>query len=406
MVEIFPTSGAVFTVGQVALYLKEYLDANPALSDLTVSGEVSNHRHASSGHHYFTLRDSESALRCVMFRPGRGGQFLNDGAQVFAHGRVSMYPARGDLQFYVDSIRPDGLGALQQAFEELKARLAAEGLFDEGRKRPLPQFPAKIAVITSPEAAALQDILNILGRRYPLGEVVLIPTLVQGAEAAGRIAKAFSALARMSDIDVAIVARGGGSLEDLWPFNEEVVARAIFACGVPVISAVGHETDFTIADFVADLRAPTPSAAAELVAPDVRDLRLDLRETAEGMSRSMSRMLRDLRMSLELAADRLSSRAPDMGSERRRVDEMLARARFATERLVESKRAGLKTLQAQVSALGPEQILNRGYAIVRLAGGTVLVDAGEARVGDGLEVMLAKGRLEAETTRVELDRGS
>jgi exodeoxyribonuclease VII large subunit len=317
-----------------------------------------------------------------------------------------MYPARGDLQFYVDSIRPDGLGALQQAFEELKAKLAAEGLFDEGRKRPLPQFPAKIAVITSPEAAALQDILNILGRRYPLGEVVLIPTLVQGAEAAGRIAKAFSALARMSDIDVAIVARGGGSLEDLWPFNEEVVARAIFACGVPVISAVGHETDFTIADFVADLRAPTPSAAAELVAPDVRDLRLDLRETAEGMSRSMSRMLRDLRTSVELASDRLSSRAPDLRSERRRVDEILARARFATERLVESKRAGLKTLQAQVSALGPEQILNRGYAIVRLAGGTVLVDAGEARVGDGLEVMLAKGRLEAETTRVELDRGS
>ena len=261
-----------YTVSAVAEYLKASLESDPRLADLMVVGEVSGYRNPSSGHHYFALRDEQSVLRCVMFRGGRGGQFLSDGSQVICHGRISIYTARGDLQYYVDQVEPDGVGALQKAFEEMRKRLESEGLFESGRKRQLPAMPARIAVITSPTGAVIQDILNVLTRRYPLAEVILIPTAVQGEKAAPEIVRAFQALNALDDIDVAIVARGGGSLEDLWSFNEETVARAIFASNVPVISAIGHETDTTIADLVADVCAPTPSAAAEIVAPATADL--------------------------------------------------------------------------------------------------------------------------------------
>lgn len=245
-----------YTVSAVAEYLKASLESDPRLADLMVVGEVSGYRNPSSGHHYFALRDEQSVLRCVMFRGGRGGQFLSDGSQVICHGRISIYTARGDLQYYVDQVEPDGVGALQKAFEEMRKRLESEGLFESGRKRQLPAMPARIAVITSPTGAVIQDILNVLTRRYPLAEVILIPTAVQGEKAAPEIVRAFQALNALDDIDVAIVARGGGSLEDLWSFNEETVARAIFASNVPVISAIGHETDTTIADLVADVCAP------------------------------------------------------------------------------------------------------------------------------------------------------
>jgi exodeoxyribonuclease VII large subunit len=405
----------VFTVTQANAYLKEALDSDPVLADMTVSGEVSGYRKPASGHHYFALRDPAATLKCVMFAPGRGGGALADGAQVIARGRISVYPARGELQLYVSSVRPAGLGALQAAFEELKRRLEAEGLFDAGRKRPLPAFPQKIGVITSPSGAVLQDILNVLRRRYPLCEVVLVPTPVQGETAAAGIVSAFAAANEAPDLDVVILARGGGSLENLWPFNEEAVARAIFACRVPVISAIGHETDFTIADFVADVRAPTPSAAAELVVPDSADLARQVRAGIQSMYGALASRLREARMTLELARDRLTGGAPELELPRREIEGLLVRARGAAMRVVDGRRgpladvAGrltrvmpfggpaveLHLLKVKLEALGPAQILQRGYAIVKLKGGPVVVESGQVTAGDSLEIRLARGSVEA-----------
>ena len=390
-----------YTVSAVTDYLKAALESDPRLADLTVVGEVSGYRNPSSGHHYFALRDEQSVLRSVMFRSGRGGQFLADGTQVICHGRISMYTARGDLQYYVDQVEPDGVGALQQAYEEMRKRLEAEGLFELDRKRPLPELPAKIAVITSPTGAVIQDILNVLTRRYPLAEIILIPTSVQGEKAAPEIVQAFQALNTLDDIDVAIVARGGGSLEDLWSFNEEIVARAIFASNVPVISAVGHETDTTIADYVADRRAPTPSAAAEIVAPDVRDLGGYIAGYAARIDDLISRTVRDSRSQFEMAVDRMNLRIPDTAQPRQRIDDLLTRARLAGQRMVESSRQRLQTVEASLNALGPEKILGRGYTIARLADGSAATSASQFSAGDKLGVTFADGSVE--TTVDEVD---
>jgi exodeoxyribonuclease VII large subunit len=338
-----------------------------------------------------------------MFRSGRGGQFLADGSQVICHGRISIYTARGDLQYYVDQVEPDGVGALQQAYEEMRKRLQAEGLFEQGRKRALPELPARIAVITSPTGAVIQDILNVLTRRYPLAEIILIPTSVQGEKAAPEIVQAFRALNAMDDVDVAIVARGGGSLEDLWAFNEEIVARAIFASNVPVISAIGHETDTTIADFVADKRAPTPSAAAEIVAPDIRDLAGYVTGYAARIDEIIGRSIRDNRSQFEMAVDRMNLRVPDTDAPRLRIDDLLTSARLAGQRLVESSKQQLATVEASLNALGPAKILGRGYTITRLADGSAATSAGQFEVGDKLGVTFADGVVE--TTVDEVAQG-
>ncbi len=393
-------SETVFTVSQANAYLKEALDADPVLSDITVSGEVSGYRKPGSGHHYFSLRDATSSMRCVMFAPGRGANYISDGAQVQAHGRISIYPARGELQLYVSSVRPVGLGALQAAFEELKRRLEAEGLFDPARKRPLPRFPKRIAVITSPTGAVIQDIINILGRRYPLAEVAVVATPVQGEAAVAGIVTAFANVNASLDLDVVILARGGGSLEDLWPFNDEAVARAIFAARIPVVSAVGHETDFTIADFVADVRAPTPSAAAELVAPDRSELARDVTTMARDLTDALNSQVREARMGLEQAVDRLTGRAPELAEPRRDIERLLRSATLAASRVLDSRKAKLATLEATLAALGPTQILQRGYAVVRLKDGPVLASSAQAGPGDALTIMLARGVIEAETKAV------
>lgn len=401
--EVSPARQTAYTVSAVAEYLKASLESDPRLADLAVVGEVSGYRNPSSGHHYFALRDEQSVLRCVMFRSGRGGQFLTDGSQVICHGRISLYTARGDLQFYVDQVEPDGVGALQKAFEEMRRRLEAEGLFEPGRKRPLPYLPARIAVITSPTGAVIQDILNVLTRRYPLAEVVLIPTSVQGEKAAHEIVQAFRALNSLDDIDVAIVARGGGSLEDLWSFNEEIVARAIFASNVPVISAIGHETDTTIADLVADVRAPTPSAAAEIVAPALADLAGDVAGFAARIDEIIGRSVRDNRSQFELAVDRINLRVPDTSLPRLRIDDLLTRARLAGQRLVESSKLRLAAVEASLSALGPAKILGRGYTISRLADGSVAISASQFAAGDRMAVTFADGSVDAtvDNTTVE-----
>ncbi|HAG55285.1 MAG TPA: exodeoxyribonuclease VII large subunit [Dehalococcoidia bacterium] len=392
-----------YTVSAVAEYLKASLESDPRLADLMVVGEVSGYRNPSSGHHYFALRDEQSVLRCVMFRGGRGGQFLSDGSQVICHGRISIYTARGDLQYYVDQVEPDGVGALQKAFEEMRKRLESEGLFESGRKRQLPAMPARIAVITSPTGAVIQDILNVLTRRYPLAEVILIPTAVQGEKAAPEIVRAFQALNTLDDIDVAIVARGGGSLEDLWSFNEETVARAIFASNVPVISAIGHETDTTIADLVADVCAPTPSAAAEIVAPATADLAGEVAGYAARIDEIVGRRVADNRSHFELAVDRMNLRVPDTALPRQRIDDLLVRARLAGQRLVESSKLRLATVEASLSALGPKKILGRGYTITRLADGKAATSVLQFETGDRMAVTFADGSVDATVDRSSPD---
>jgi exodeoxyribonuclease VII large subunit len=392
-----------YTVSAVAEYLKASLESDPRLADLMVVGEVSGYRNPSSGHHYFALRDEQSVLRCVMFRGGRGGQFLSDGSQVICHGRISIYTARGDLQYYVDQVEPDGVGALQKAFEEMRKRLESEGLFESGRKRQLPAMPARIAVITSPTGAVIQDILNVLTRRYPLAEVILIPTAVQGEKAAPEIVRAFQALNALDDIDVAIVARGGGSLEDLWSFNEETVARAIFASNVPVISAIGHETDTTIADLVADVCAPTPSAAAEIVAPATAVLAGEVAGYAARIDEIVGRRVADSRSHFELAVDRMNLRVPDTALPRQRIDDLLVRARLAGQRLVESSKLRLAAVEASLSALGPKKILGRGYTITRLADGKAATSALQFETGDRMAVTFADGSVDATVDRSSPD---
>ena len=392
-----------YTVSAVAEYLKASLESDPRLADLMVVGEVSGYRNPSSGHHYFALRDEQSVLRCVMFRGGRGGQFLSDGSQVICHGRISIYTARGDLQYYVDQVEPDGVGALQKAFEEMRKRLESEGLFKSGRKRQLPAMPARIAVITSPPGAVIQDILNVLTRRYPLAEVILIPTAVQGEKAAPEIVRAFQALNTLDDIDVAIVARGGGSLEDLWSFNEETVARTIFASNVPVISAIGHETDTTIADLVADVCAPTPSAAAEIVAPATADLAGEVAGYTARIDEIVGRRFADSRSHFELAVDRMNLRVPGTTLPRQRIDDLLVRARLAGQRLVESSKLRLATVEASLSALGPKKILGRGYTITRLADGKAATSALQFETGDRMAVTFADGLVDATVDRSSPD---
>src|SRR5438270_3133322 len=276
---LFFDTSSIFSVTQVSRYLKELLASDDILQDVQVKGEVSGCRTYSSGHCYFTLKDAEAQLPCVFFRNARlrsDAPALRDGMAIAASGRISFYERDGKLQLYVESVETIGDGALFLRFEQLKARLAAEGLFDENRKRPLPEQPAVIGIVTSPQAAALRDMLHVLQARYPLAEVLLAPTLVQGSEAPASIAAALDLLNEHGEAEVIILGRGGGSIEELWAFNEEIVARAIARSRIPVISGVGHETDFTIADFVADYRASTPTAAASKAVPDITERQIDI----------------------------------------------------------------------------------------------------------------------------------
>jgi len=399
------TTQTAYTVSQVATYLKDLLEADPSLSDLWVRGEVSNHVRAGSGHHYFTLRDAEGAMRCVQFRPARGAEFLQDGAEVLAHGRVSIYTVRGDLQFYVNTVKPEGIGALQQAFDALRQQLDSEGLFGVARKRELPPFPKRIGVVTSPTGAVIQDITNVLQRRYPLAELVLAATAVQGPTAAPGIVDAIGALNLEPGIDVIIVARGGGSLEDLWAFNEEIVARAIFGSEIPVVSGVGHETDVTIADLVADVRAPTPSAAAEIVVPDQRELATAVARFANRLLDRASRQTTDHRMRLEQAVDRLAFLAPETRHSKQRVDELLRSAGQALGQSLTIHRERLRSLELQLSALDPAAILSRGYAVVRGEDGSIVSSVRDLAPGGSFELALMDGEVSAEVIEVRPRRG-
>jgi exodeoxyribonuclease VII large subunit len=380
----------VYSVSEVTTYLRELLETNPHLADLWVSGEVSNLTRSPAGHLYFTLKDENAQLRCVFFRRPNMGAPLDQGMQVVAHGRVSLYEVRGDLQFYVDFVQPEGVGVLHAQFERLKAQLEEEGLFDEARKRPLPRFPRRIGVVTSPVGAVFHDICNVLGRRWPLAEVVLAPSAVQGPEAASGVVSALAALNDEGAIDVIIVARGGGSLEELWAFNEESVARAIYASRVPVVSAIGHETDYTIADFVADLRAPTPSAAAELVAPDRLEVTVRLSVLAASLLTSCRGEVESRRTVVSQAVGRMERLTPDLARERQRLDDLSRQANASLEALLRRWRERLSGFAGQLRSLDPNATLARGYALVQ-RDGHVVSSVAEVTGGERLSVRVKDG---------------
>ena len=389
----------VYPVHQVTRYLRELIEANRHLSDIWVSGDVINLTRASSGHVYFTLGDGGGALRCVLFRNRNLQQQhqLAEGTSVVVYGSLSVYEQRGELSLIVEFVQPEGVGALAAEFERLRASLEAEGLLAAERKRPLPAFPQRVGIVTSPTGAVLHDVIDVLGRRWPLARLVLAPARVQGEGAAALIADALRRLGEERP-DVIILARGGGAAEDLWPFNEERVSRAIYASPVPVISAIGHETDTTLADLVADVRAPTPSAAAELAAPDRAEVVQRLGMLARRADTALTRRLTAAR---DRAAGRtmaLDTALPDLAAALRRIEERTGAARRALE--VSLARTGERTaaVTGRLATLSPLATLDRGYAVVTREDGSVVSSAATLQPGDAVQLRLRDGSRAARVT--------
>ena len=391
-------SSRILTVGQLTQYLKELFTADPQLSRLRVSGEISNFKRHTSGHLYFTLKDALASLRCVMFRSQ--STRLNfrpaDGMQVVAAGRVSVYERDGQYQLYVESLAPEGVGSLYAAFAELKQRLQAEGLFAAEHKKKLPRFPRRLGLVTSLTGAVVRDFLTTVGRRYPQAEVLIVPVLVQGPEAPGQIVAGIQLLNRTPGIDAIVLARGGGAIEELWAFNEESVARAIHASDLPVVSAVGHKTDFTIADFVADVRAATPTAAAELAVPDQREIQAFLLSARQRMAAALQRNLEQDRRYLErLASGAALTRPLDrLEQQKQSLDNVQTRLESRIYFLLQKFRSSLEAIEAKLTALNPNQVLERGYALCLDRTGQVVRDAAGLAPGDSLEILLQRGRAE------------
>ena len=384
------------TVGQLTTKIKEVFEFDPFLQDAWVLGEVSNVSRPRSGHIYFTIKDETASLNCVMWKNMalHLGNLLQTGSAIVAHGRISVYEPRGMYQLYVDDVLAIGTGQLYQEFEILKERLQAQGLFDAERKRHLPAFPRRIGVVTSATGAAFKDILNVLGRRYPIAEVILSPTLVQGTEAPPQIVRAINTLNTLPDIDVIIVARGGGSLEELWAFNDEAVAQAISASRIPIVSGIGHETDYTIADFVADVRAPTPSAAAEMVAPDVEELRTEIATWQWRLVQIIEQKLETLRQHLRHRQQILDLHSPQahIDTQKQHIDLLMQHTITTITQKIALQKSHTQGLSAQLEALNPQATLERGYAIVLdRESGQVIHQVGQASAGQALTVRVSDG---------------
>ena len=394
--DAFAAGMSAITVSQLNRKAKSMLEQG--LGRVWVEGEISNIARPASGHVYFTLKDNSAQVRAAFFRQRQRGPTLNfkDGDQILAHGRVSLYEARGDYQLIVEQVEFAGEGALKRQFEVLKKKLGAEGLFDEDRKQPLPEFPERIGVITSASGAAIRDIISILGRRFPSIPVVVYPSAVQGDAAPSELIAALAAATRRNECDVLIMSRGGGSLEDLMAFNDEPLARAIADCPIPIVSAVGHEVDFTIADFVADVRAPTPSGAAEIVVPDREDWMRALNSLANRIIRLGRRSLEDLGQSLDWLSRRLVQTSPSVALERSasRLAGLRQRLSSAVNSSVSDVSHRLQLAMRGLHSVSPLATLERGYAIVEDAtSGKVLMSASDATPGDDIRARLADGEL-------------
>lgn len=406
------------TVSQLNAYIKSLVDRDDFLGSVAVRGELSNYKIYPSGHHYFTLKDAESSLKCVMFRSAAGKLRFRpeSGMGVTAWGRISVYPRDGAYQLYCEALMPEGFGDLQMAYEQLKAKLEKEGLFDRSHKKPIPRYPERIAVITSSAGAAVHDIIRVLRRRWPMGKIMLLPVRVQGVEAPGEIAAALRYASEHKVADVVITGRGGGSIEDLWAFNDERVARAIYDCEIPVISAVGHEPDVTIADFVADLRAATPSNAAELAAPDVTELMQAIDSAMRRLENSMAKRISGSREALEVLSSRrvlqsatgfieqrrsqvetlrvrLEAASGFASKSRSQLDNLASRLDSALDAAMTRKKNEYLRAAAKLDALSPLKVLSRGYAIAMDEDGRAVKDSSGVSAGDKLTVRLASGAL-------------
>jgi exodeoxyribonuclease VII large subunit len=399
----------VHSVSEVTAYIKARFEEDALLSDLWLTGEVSNFKQHTSGHCYLTLKDETSSIKAVIWRTTASRLTLpRNGDAVVAHGYVSVYEPQGAYQLYISHIEPVGAGRLWAEFERLRARLLAEGLFDEARKRPIPGFPQRIGVVTSPTGAAFRDILHILAARFPLVEVILAPAIVQGDAAPASLVWGIRALNRWAAeygrLDAIILARGGGSIEELWAFNDESVARAVADSTTPIIAGVGHETDFTIADFVADARAPTPTGAATAAVPDARELRHIVSGLALAASARIGDRLAVERSNRDALARRLerSSPALRLAADRQRMDDLVRRAELGMTHRLASWRERLSGQNLRIMALSPEQVLARGYAIVsKLPERQVVTSAGQVRGGDALRVQVSDGTFGAEVVPFE-----
>ncbi len=398
--EGLPQEERVLKVKDLARLAREMLERR--FPSVIVEGEVSNFkRHMPSGHLYFTLKDDEAQVRVVMWRSdaARVRFDVSDGMKIIVKGRVSLYEPRGDFQLYAVSLMPAGQGALQLAFEQLKKKLEEEGLFAEEHKKPLPEFPSRVGVVTSLEGAAVRDIISIVGRRFPAVELVIYPVKVQGDGAAEEIARAVYDFNKMKNVDVLIVGRGGGSLEDLWAFNEETVARAIYDSSIPVISAVGHQVDFTISDFVADVRAATPSAAAELVVPDRLEISAAVQSTAQSIGRAVVQNLERLTLELDRLGHHYALRQPMslVDQKSQLVDDLTRRLESQTRHFLETREQTLSSLGSHLNALNPNAVLRRGYAFVESSRG-IVSSVRNINAGEFATVHLHDGTLDTQIT--------
>lgn len=397
--------GEVMTVSELNHHIKFLMDGDRILSNVLIQGEISNYKTYPSGHHYFSIKDVEGSLRCVMFR--RDASLLRfrpeNGMNVIVGGRVTVFPRDGQYQLYCNRMMPDGMGDLHIAFEQIKANLQKEGLFDQSHKKPIPMYPERIALITSPAGAAVQDIIRVLSARYPLAKVLVVPVRVQGEEAPREICHAVSLVNRWKAADLIIAGRGGGSMEDLWAFNEEMVARAIYGSEIPVISAVGHEPDITIADYVADLRAATPSNAAELAVPDWQNLNRQLSHFKVRMERTLHQSLGEGRRILDRAqrSPWLKEPLPVLQESRFLIDFQQQRLARGLERNLSEQRKHFGRLAASLDALSPLKVLGRGYSMVQSEDGTVMASIEQIDVGQLLNVQLADGRIACRVERKE-----
>ena len=388
----------VFSVTEVNGYIKNLIDGTPMLNGLLIRGELSNYKIYPSGHHYFTLKDDECALRCVMFR-GAAGKLRfrpESGMKVVVFGRISVFPRDGAYQLYCTQMNADGIGDLYVAFEQLKEKLFQEGLFDEAHKKPLPKYPQRIAVVTSSAGAAVHDMIRILRHRYPIAKILLLPVRVQGVEAPPEIAGAIRYANRWQLADVLITGRGGGSIEDLWAFNDERVARAIYASEIPVISAVGHEPDVTIADFVADRRASTPSNAAEIAVPDKRELLRYLQSSQMRLLQGESNLLEREKQRLRTCMDKrvLTDPMAFVQDRRLQLDFVQQKLGNAAARQLDGDMRRFAQLTAKLDALSPLKVLGRGYAMAQDEKGSVLKSSDQVQVGERIRVKLAQGSLQ------------
>lgn len=395
----------ILSVSQVNMYIKALLDEIPQVKNVYICGEISNFKHYyNSGHMYFTLKDDKSQLKAVMFKNDnyRLKFTPENGMKVICFGQVGVYERDGVYQLYCRDMQPDGVGSLTIAFEQLKVQLAQEGLFDEEHKKAIPKFPQKIGVATSKMGAAVEDIKNVISRRYPLCEIIIVPTMVQGESAAQDIADSIRFIDENLGVDTIIVGRGGGSLEDLWAFNTEIVARAVYACKTPIISAVGHETDFTISDFVSDMRAPTPSAAAELAVPDIKSLIFQLNNFSVSIEKSLDFKISQCENSIKRYKDFFSKSNVDLfyANIRDKMAQYNEKLKDSITRIIENQTNTLSKNAEMLDNLSPLKILSRGYSVVKNEKSDIVTDSENINVGDNVEIILSNGAFKATVNEV------